>query len=108
MENFDWASFLFYSAIGWVIAKIISVYLEVKNRQLEQDIQFLKDRIENRVIDVKVEQHGEMFYLFDKRNDTFVAQGRNLKEVSQHVDERFKGRKVILANTEELTASGLK
>lgn len=108
MENFDWISFLFYSAIGWVIAKIIAIYLDAKNQQLAKDIQVLRDRIDSRIIDVKIEQHGEMFYLFDKKSDSFVAQGRNLEEVNQHVNQRFKGSKVIFANSEELSASGLK
>lgn len=108
MENFDWISFFFYSAIGWIVAKIIAIYLDAKNQQLAKDIQVLRDRIDSRIIDVKIEQHGEMFYLFDKRNDSFVAQGKTLAEVTQHVDDRFKGSKVILANTEDLTAAGLK
>jgi len=108
MENFDWISFFFYSAIGWIVAKIIAIYLDAKNKQLEKDIQFLKDRIESRVVDAKVEQHGDMFYLFDKVNDSFIAQGRNSDEVAKHVEERFKGRKVIFVNREELAQSGLK
>lgn len=108
MENFDWGSFFFYAAMGWISMKILNIYLTAKNKELESQIQVLKDRIENRVISVKVEKHGDMFYLFDKKNDSFVAQGRTLEEVAKHVDERFKGTKVVFANTDDLASSGLK
>lgn len=108
MENFDWGTFFFYAAMGWVALKIFDIYLGVKNKQLEREIKSLQERIENRVINVKVEKHGDMFYLFDKRTDSFVAQGRTMEEVTQHVDSRFKGAKVVLANQEELSTAGLK
>lgn len=106
MENFDWSilsNLLFYLAVGYFVGKVIAGYLEAKNKKLEKDIQVLKDRIESRIISVTIEQHGDMFYLFDKKNDSFVAQGRTLEEVNKHVDQRFKGTKIIFANNEELS-----
>jgi hypothetical protein len=108
MENFDWIGFTFYFLIGWAISKAIAVYLESRNRQLETQIQDLQNRIDNRIINVKIEKHGEIFYLFDKKNDTFVAQGINMEELQKHVDARFKNKKVVIANQEEMAATGLK
>jgi hypothetical protein len=108
MENFDWVSFFFYAAIGWVVMRILNIYLTAKNEALQKEINVLNEKIQSRFISVKVEKHGDMFYLFDKNNDTFVAQGRNLEEVGRHVDERFKGTKVVFGNNDELTQAGLK
>lgn len=108
MENFDWVSFTFYFLIGWAISKAIAVYLDSKNKELEQRILDLQSRIEETVIDVKIEKHGEVFYLFDKKNDFFIAQGTNMEELKQHVDARFKNKKVVIANNEEMAAAGLK
>lgn len=108
MENFDWISFTFYFLIGWAISKAIAVYLDSKNKELEHQIRDLQSRIAARVIDVKIEKHGDMFYLFDKQNDTFIAQGANMEELQEHVSARFKNTKVVIANDDELAAAGLK
>jgi hypothetical protein len=108
MENFDWGTFFFYAALGWIGAKILSIYLTAKNKELEKQISDLQQRIEERVINVKVEKHGDMFYLFDKKNDTFIAQGTNMDELRQHVDARFKNSKVVIANNDDLAQAGLK
>jgi hypothetical protein len=106
MENFDWWSFIGYFLLGWVVMKIAQIYLEVKNRALAEEIDQLQQRIENRFIQVDIEKHGDVFYLFEKKTGSFVAQGTNMEQLKAHCDARFKN-KVIFANDDELKSAGL-
>jgi hypothetical protein len=106
MENFDWWSFIGYFLLGWVAMKIAQIYLEVKNRALAEEIDQLQQRIENRFIQVDIEKHGDVFYLFEKKTGNFIAQGINMEQLKAHCDTRFKN-KVIFANDDELKSAGL-
>lgn len=106
MENFDWTSFVIWFIVGWVVMKILQGYLERKNLELQQEVDELQKRIKNRFIHVNIEKHGEVYYLFEKETNKFIAQGSNMNELKAHCDARFKN-KVVFANDEELKSAGL-
>lgn len=106
MENFDWTSFVIWFLIGWAVMKILQGYLERKNLELQQEVDELQKRIKNRFIHVNIEKHGDVYYLYEKETDRFIAQGVNMEELKTHCDSRFKNN-VIFANDEELKKAGL-
>ena len=106
MENFDWWSFIGYFMIGWGAMKLAQLYLKAKNEVLAEEIDQLQKRIENRFIQVDIEKHGDVFYLFEKKTGNFIAQGANMEQLKAHCDARFKN-KVVFANDDELKSAGL-
>jgi hypothetical protein len=106
MENFNWTSFIIWFFVGWLVMKVAQLYLEAKNQVLAEELDQLQKRIKNRFIQVNIEKHGEIFYLFEKETGNFIAQGANMEELKAHCDARFKD-KVVFANDEELKTAGL-
>ena len=106
MENFDWTDFIIWVLVGWAIAKIARLYLEARTQVLAEELDQLQKRIKNRFIQVNIEKHGEVYYLFEKETGNFIAQGSNMDELKAHCDARFKN-KVVFANDEELKSAGL-
>lgn len=99
MENYDFWSSLIYAILAIYFGAMIS-------RSLTRSRLETKERIEKQVrdhmiINVDVEKHGEQYYLFDQKTGQFVAQGRNLEELKERCDERYK-TKVIVANNDIL------
>lgn len=59
-----------------------------------------------KAIEVDIEKHQDMFYLFNRENREFVAQGKNKDELVEAINYRFKGYRV-LAQEEQLKELGL-
>jgi len=106
MENFDLWSFIGYFLIGWVAMKFAQLYLEAKNQMLEAEIETLTKKVKQLVVRVNVERHGDMFYLFEKETDQFIAQGRDADEIKQILQARFP-QKTFFADDESVKNSGL-
>ena len=106
MEDFNWTNFIIWFLVGWVAIKITQKYLEAKNEVLKEELEQLQKRIKNRFIQVDIEKHGDVYYLFEKETGKFIAQGSNMDELKAHCDARFKD-KVVFANDEELKTAGL-
>lgn len=47
------------------------------------------------VLFVKVEKHGDSYYLFTEDTEEFVAQGKTLDEIREIVGKRYHGKKSI-------------
>ncbi len=107
MEQFNWTAIILGFAVGWIITKLVQGYLEAKNLMLEADIADLKERIKDNFIHVDIEKHGQVFYLFEKETNRFIAQGTNFEEIATHCKERFKNKSVV-ATEEQMEQFGLK
>lgn len=106
MEDFNWTGFIFWFFVGWAVLKFVQKYLEAKNEVLKEELEQLQKRVKDKFIQVNIEKHGDVYYLFEKETDRFIAQGTNMDELKAHCDARFKN-KVIFANDEELKSAGL-
>jgi hypothetical protein len=92
--------------IIWAVAKFVSLYLEAKNEILKEEIDELTQKLKNKIIHVNVEQHGSVFYLFEKDTNRFIAQGSDINEIKQKCADRFKDI-VIVADEDEIKKYGL-
>ena len=90
----------------WAVAKFVSLYLEAKNEILKEEIDELTQKLKNKIIHVNVEQHGSVFYLFEKDTNRFIAQGSDIIEIKKKCADRFKDA-VIVADSDELKKYGL-
>lgn len=106
MEDFNWSAFILGFIITWAILKLFQKYLQAKNEILVEELEQLQKRVKDKFIQVNIEKHGDVYYLFEKDTDRFIAQGTNMDELKAHCDARFKN-KVVFANDDELKSSGL-
>lgn len=106
MEEFNWSTFIWGFVITWLVLRVAQKYLEAKNEVLKEELEQLQQRVKEKFIQVNIEKHGNVYYLFEKDTDRFIAQGTNMDELKAHCDARFKN-KVIFANDDELKSAGL-
>ena len=85
VEVFFWMLFLWlvFQVIGGMFQRHIDTRLEQLNAEIEE-IQKIYKR-------VKIEQHHDIFYLFDADTDTFIGQGRTMQEIT----DRIRGEVVL-------------
>ena len=102
--DFDILSFLLGMAVGLGIAYVIVYQLgKALYRRLEAAVEEHVEEQENKKIDMKVEQHGDMLYAFRSDNDGFVCQGSDLRELRTNFLKRFPGHVGgIIGKTDEL------
>lgn len=94
-------------SITWLILKVVAGYLRAKNESLRQDLEELNKQLKEKFISCNIEKHGELFYMFEKETDRFIAQGKDLHELKLHCDSRFK-KEIIVADNDQLDQFGLK
>ena len=92
--------------IFWAVAKFASLYLKAKNEILQEEIDDLTQKLKNKIIQVNVEKHGSVFYLYERDTDRFIAQGSDIDEIKKKCADRFKDA-VIVADSDELKKYGL-
>lgn len=85
--------YLTYQTIKMIDQKII----DAVERKIEDSI---------KAIEVNIEKHEDTFYLYNRENSEFVAQGKNKEEIVEAINSRFKGCRV-LAQEEQLKELGL-
>lgn len=106
MENFNMFDLILGGIIGWIISKIIIGYLNAKNAGLEEQLVELTEKIKQRVVPVTVERHGDVYYIYEKETDNFVAQGRDAEEIKQILSNRWPN-KTFLADEGNVKSTGL-
>jgi hypothetical protein len=79
----------------YIIHKVVT---EVRREQFEQ--------ISKRVVQVYVERIQDYFYIYNKEDNSFLAQGRNKLELQQVLGARFPGY-AILVDNDQLKEVGL-
>ena len=97
---------IFYCIIIWVVSKFVVLYLQAKNEILKEELDELTKKLKDKIIQVNVEKHGSVFYLFEKDTNRFIAQGSDINEIKQKCEDRFKNA-VIVADSDELKKYGL-
>jgi len=60
----------------------------------------------NKIV-AKVEKHGDMYYLFDSADDSFLVQGKDWEEITEITRKKYSGKKEIVVETELAKEVGL-
>jgi len=79
VNTFFWALLLFL--VIRILAGWTSRHIDDRLEQINAEIEEIK-RVYKRV---KIEQHHDIFYLFDADTDTFIGQGRTMQEIADRV-----------------------
>jgi len=98
--------FIVICALVWLASKFIFFYLQAKNEILKEELDRLTKQLKDKIIQVNVEKHGSVFYLFEKDTNRFIAQGADINEIKKKCADRFKDT-VIVADSDELKKYGL-
>jgi len=98
--------FIVICALVWLASKFILFYLQAKNEILKEELDRLTKQLKDNIIQVNVEKHGSVFYLFEKDTNRFIAQGADINEIKKKCADRFKDT-VIVADSDELKKYGL-
>ena len=85
----DSANLLLWILSTWVIANITIGFMDYFRNSADALEEKLLKRIDDLVHRVEVEKHGDIHYWFDSRDGQFLAQGRTLEEMIDHVRDRF-------------------
>ena len=97
----------FWLIVIWLFMKVWETYLIAKNEALTEQVKEMTKQIKEQIIHVNIEKHGEVFYLFEKDTNRFIAQGSNFEEVKNHCETRFKNKSVI-ADESQMDQLGFK
>ena len=98
---------ILWLAIIWLFMKVLQMYLVAKNEALKEQLEDLTSQLKEKVIQVDIEKHNDVFYLFEKDTNRFIAQGTNFDELREHCVTRFKDKSVV-ANEDQMKQLGLK
>lgn len=91
---------IFWMVVIWLFMKVWETYLIAKNEALAEQVKEMTKQIKEQIIHVNIEKHGEVFYLFEKDTNRFIAQGATFEEVKEHCQTRFKNKSVIADETQ--------
>lgn len=106
MSNFV-VDTIFWFVVFWLVIKLWEKYLTAKNESFKEQIRDMQAEIKDTVILVNIEKHDDIFYLYEKDTQEFIAQGSNFNEVKKNCETRFKGKSVI-ADEVQMEQFGLK
>lgn len=94
---------MWYLFFKGVIALYEGYHVIKDAKQMHTEI---ADELDSLIHNVKPEQHGELLYWFDEDTDKFLAQGKDISEIRNHLKERFKrdvfmiGDKILMTGPE--------
>jgi len=83
----------------WASRKVDAL-LTMVNEEVEK-------QVEESRIDIKIEKHNDVYYVFNKDTDDFMAQATNRKELEDALASRFSGKR-FYADVDNLKEVGLK
>ena len=109
--------FIFGLVVGTVLAWL-TVYVMLKTvitkvnnemgKILDQAVEAAEEANSKIEILARVELHGDTFYAYNKETNEFMAQGRTLKEIKEHMFKRYDKTKYNVMVDPESDADVLK
>ena len=107
MNMLDFIADIFFWLIAiWLVMKVIEKYLTARNEILREDLEAVSKKIKETIVNVNIERHGDIFYVFEKETNNFIAQGQSMSEIKEVMQKRFP-KKTFVATEEHVKESGL-
>lgn len=107
MENFIIG--VVVGAICTALVLRVALYLAV--RQAEKTLEALEQalqKIQTDMIPARVEQHDGVFYVYNARDNSFIAQGTSLSELRSRIEGRMKDAHVVVQEGDPAVLEALK
>lgn len=87
----------------------IMIYFAVRRAQGElENLITVMNRLQENMIMCRVEQHEGVFYVYNTRDQSFVAQGKTLSELQQAVESRWRDVDIYLTEGDQAVLQSLK
>ena len=74
---------------------------------VEENLDQLQQHVEEHSINIVIEKHGDMFYVFQKEDSSFMAQGKDIKQLESALAKSYPGKR-FFASSENLKEVGIK
>ena len=104
--------FLLGAAAGAIIGYVVfRVMIHIAVSRAERELVLLARAVEiyeASTIPARVEQIDGVFYVYDTRDDSFLAQGDTVAELKSRIESRVKHARVLVTEGEESVLSLLK
>jgi Flp pilus assembly protein TadB len=52
-----------------------------------------QEQVEEGVVQISIEKHNDMFYVYDRETNEFMAQGSSKDEVENNLQKRYPGKR---------------
>jgi hypothetical protein len=75
---------------GWIAREAYARYLINKMMKKVSDVMI--ENLEKSIIDITVEKHKDMFLVYQKDDGVFLAQGKDIHELSDVLMEKYPGK----------------
>ena len=82
--------FFIGSIHGWGLRE------RVAKKRLEQFTEFIENREEDEetnMIRITIEEHAGVLFVYNKENNSFMAQGKNREEVEKALNDRYPNKR---------------
>ena len=97
---------IFWLIVIWFLMKILEKYLIARNEILREDLEEISKKIKETIVNVNIEKYGDVFYVFEKETNNFIAQGQSMAEIKEIMQKRFP-KKTFVATEDHIKESGL-
>lgn len=74
---------------------------------VEENLDTLQRHVEEHSVNINIEKHGEMYYVFQKEDSSFMAQGKTRRELELALAKNHPGKR-FYASPENLKEVGFK
>ena len=65
---------------------------QVTEKLLDRLQESVERQVEENVIQINIEKHNDMFYVYDRETNEFMAQGSSKDEVETNLRKRYPGK----------------
>jgi hypothetical protein len=104
--------FLLGAAVGVIIGYVVlRILVHIALSRAERELGLLARAVEiyeAATIPARVEHVNGVFYVYDTRDDSFLAQGDTVAELKSRIESRVKHARVLVTEGEESVLSLLK
>ena len=104
--------FLIGAAAGAIVGYMVfRIMIHIAVSRAERELGLLARAVEiyeASTIPARVEQIDGVFYVYDTRDDSFLAQGQTVTELRSRIESRVKHARVMVTEGEEAVISLLK
>jgi hypothetical protein len=104
--------FILGAAVGVIIGYVVlRILLYIALSRAEKELGLLAQAVEiyqAATIPARVEQIDGVFYVYDTRDNSFLAQGQTVAELRDRIESRVKHARVLLTEGEESVLNLLK
>ena len=92
-----------WATVWFMLKTVITRVNDEMGKMLDKVVAEVEEHQDSRkLILARVELHDDTFYVYNKENNEFMAQGRTLAEVKEHMFKRYSRDKYnVIADPEE-------